>query len=51
MQILFTDYGLTMNFEQNVLIGSTVRSYLSWLRDTRKVTIHFENNRLLWQSF
>ena len=26
---LFTDCGLTMNFEQYVLVGSTVRSYLA----------------------
>ena len=29
LQKLFTEYGLTMNFEQYVLVGSTVRSYLS----------------------
>ena len=27
LQRLFADYGLTMNFEQYVLVGSTVRSY------------------------
>ncbi len=36
-------YGLTMNFEQYVLVGSTVRSYLAWLNGL------FENNMLLWQ--
>ena len=25
-----------MNFEQYVLVGSTARSYLSWLKDTGK---------------
>ena len=39
---------LTMNFEQYVLIGSTVRSYLSWLKDQGKITAVFENNLLLW---
>ena len=48
LQTLFTDYGLTMNFEQYVLLGSTVRSYLSWLRDTGAVDVRFERNRLLW---
>lgn len=33
LQKLFTDYKLTMNFEQYVLVGSTVRSYLAWLSD------------------
>ena len=49
LQRLFTDYGLTMNFEQYVLVGSTVRSYLAWLKDTGRLTAVFENNMLLWQ--
>lgn len=47
---LFDDYVLTMNFEQYVLVGSTVRSYLSYLKDNGKITAYFEENRLLWQS-
>ena len=50
LQKLFTDYGLTMNFEQYVLVGSTVRSYLAWLKDTGKLNGLFENNMLLWQQ-
>ena len=49
LQKLFTDYGLTMNFEQYVLVGSTVRSYLAWLKDTGKLNGLFEHNMLLWQ--
>ena len=49
LQKLFADYGLTMNFEQYVLVGSTVRSYLAWLKDTGRVNALFENNMLLWQ--
>ncbi len=49
LQKLFENYGLTMNFEQYVLIGSTVRSYLAWLRDTDRLNCLFENNMLLWQ--
>lgn len=49
LQRLFTDYGLVMNFEQYVLVGGTVRSYLSWLKDTGRVNAVFENNMLLWQ--
>lgn len=48
LQRLFTDYGLTMNFEQYVLVGSTVRSYLSWLKDSGRIAARFENNNLLW---
>lgn len=50
LQRLFSDYGLTMNFEQYVLVGSTIRSYLSWLKDNGKLDAHFENNMLLWSS-
>lgn len=49
LQKLFTGYGLTMTFEQYVLVGSTVKSYLSWLKDTGKLTVQFADNRLLWQ--
>ena len=49
LQRLFTDYGLVMNFEQYVLVGGTVRSYLSWLKDAGRVNALFENNMLLWQ--
>lgn len=50
LQRLFTEYGLTMNFEQYVLVGSTVRSYLAWLKDTGKLSVEFENNMLLWKQ-
>lgn len=49
LQKLFTAYGLTMNFEQYVLVGSTVRSYLSWLKDSGRLGSLFVDNRLLWQ--
>ena len=49
LQKLFADYGLDMNFEQYVLVGSTVRSYLAWLKDTNRLNGFFDNNMLLWQ--
>jgi len=48
LQKLFTEYNLSMNFEQYVLVGSTVRSYLAWLKDTDKLNVIFENNMMLW---
>lgn len=50
LQKLFTEYELEMNFEQYVLVGSTVRSYLSWLKDTGKLNTEFVHNMLLWQQ-
>lgn len=50
LQRLFADFGLIMNFEQYVLVGSTVRSYLSWLKDDGKLSADFESNMLLWKK-
>ena len=48
LQRLFRDYSLVMNFEQYVLVGSTLRSYLAWLRDTGRLVPVFEDGMLLW---
>ena len=50
LQRLFAAYSLTMNFEQYVLVGSTVRSYLAWLKDSGRLNAVFENNMLLWSK-
>lgn len=50
LQQLFRKYGLVMNFEQYVLIGSTLRSYLAWLKDSGRVEVLFEDGQMLWQS-
>ena len=49
LQKLFDCYQLDMNFEQYALVGSTVRSYLAWLKDNGKLTVSFTNNLLLWK--
>lgn len=48
LQRLFQVYGLTMDFEQYALVGSTVRSYLSWLKETGHLEAIFDDGRLLW---
>ena len=48
LQQLFAAYGLTMSFEQYVLVGSTVRSYLAWLKDTGRLTALFEDGWMRW---
>ena len=45
---LFKHYGLTMNIQQHVLVGSTVRSYLGWLKDKGEVEFGFEDEMLMW---
>ena len=50
LQQLFADFGLVMNIEQYVLVGSTVRSYLAWLSDAERMEYFFENNQMLWKA-
>ncbi len=50
LQRLFLDYGLVMTFEQYVLVGSTVRSYLAWLKDSGRAEAFFENGQMLWRT-
>ena len=50
LQKLFCAFHLTMNAEQYVLVGSTVRSYLSWLHDQERIDMLFENGTLLWRA-
>ncbi|MBQ7576862.1 MAG: MBL fold metallo-hydrolase [Synergistaceae bacterium] len=50
LQKLFNAYNLSMSFEQYVLTGSTVKSYLSWLKHNNKLNAYFDDNILLWES-
>lgn len=47
---VFDRYGLAMDFNQYVLVGSTVRSYLACLLDRGEVSAEFAENRLLWTT-
>mgnify|MGYP005776876011 FL=1 len=47
---VFEHYRLAMDFNQYVLVGSTVRSYLSFLHDDGKLAARFEDNRLVWET-
>ncbi len=50
LQRVFEIYGLKMTYEQYVLIGSTLRSYLAWMKDSGQIEGFFEDNMLLWKS-
>lgn len=50
LQILSNICSINLDYEQYVLVGSTVRSYLSWLKDGGRISAFIENNVLLWQS-
>lgn len=45
---LFTEYNLTMTMEQHALIGSTLRSYLTYLKSEGKIESYIKDNTLLW---
>lgn len=47
---LFDHYSLKLDFNQYVLVGSTVKSYLSYLYDLSLIEAIFENNMLLWSK-
>ena len=50
LQKLFAHYDLTMTFEQYALVGSTVRSYLSWLKDTGRLDVEIADHMLRFRS-
>ena len=50
IQSVFKRYNLTMTVEQYVLVGSTVRSYLSWMKDNDKLEIVIDAHSLRWQT-
>ncbi len=47
---IFDHYGLAMNVSQYVLVGSTVKSYLSYLYDGGKITFSFKENVMYWKQ-
>lgn len=47
---VFDHYGLTLDFGQYVLAGSTLRSCLAYLLDHGRVEAVFLENRLLWKT-
>ena len=47
---LFDSMGLTLSLQQYVLVGSTVKSYLSYLCDNGQMTVLVQSNRLVWQK-
>ena len=50
LKSLFGHYRLRMTFEQHALIGSTVRSYLTWLKEQGRIQAYIEDNMLLWEA-
>ena len=50
LKFVFDEYNLIMNPNQYVLIGSTVKSYLSYLCDESKISYEFKDNKMVWKK-
>ena len=47
---IFDRYGLRLDFNQYVLVGSTIRSYISHLQDKGELQAVFDDNRLTFRT-
>lgn len=50
LKYIFDEYNLAMNANQYILVGSTIRSYLSYLFDENKLCYEFKDNKMLWKQ-
>ncbi len=50
LKLIFDEYKITINPNQYVLIGSTVKSYLSYLCDENKLCFEFKSNKMIWKQ-
>ncbi len=48
LQEIFTLYNLNMNINQYVLIGSTIKAYLTYLYENEKITYYFKDNKMFF---
>jgi len=50
LDAVFKHYELRMTYEQHELVGSTLKSYLTYLEKQGKMSIELEGNYLMYQS-
>lgn len=50
LEKIFAEFGIKLYLMQYALIGSTTRSYLSWLVGKGEMECVFEGSRLLWRT-
>jgi len=49
LKAVFDKYSLTMNATQYLLVGATLKAYLTYLKNENKIEFFFEDNRMLWK--
>ena len=47
---VFDVYDMTMTTQQYVLIGNTVKGYLTNLYQDGKITFRIEDNKMIWET-
>ena len=50
LKYIFDKYSLNMDVYQYVLVGSTIKSYLSYLYDENRITYEFIDNKMIWKQ-
>ncbi len=50
LEKIFAEFGIKLYLMQYALIGSTTRSYLSWLVSNGEMECVFEGSKLLWKT-
>lgn len=50
LKSIFDEYNIIMNANQYVLVGSTIKSYLSYLLDENKLSYEFKENKMIWKK-
>ena len=50
LKSIFDMYKIDINTNQYILIGSTIKSYLSYLYDENKISYSFKDNKMIWNK-
>lgn len=50
LKAVFDKYALVMNATQYLLVGDTLKAYLTYLKNEKKIDFFFENNKMLWKK-